>query len=202
MAPIATISRKPASRPWRGYCERRWEIDPRPVPRGSLNQGFAQRISADGQFCRHAGQVQEGRCGRYRADPRRIFVCCVDPAVLLVAVAPPVVRRAAVFCWFLSGSRSRQMHSPQALPWRLSIWRSAYSSRWKGPAWRIARFRRLDYAEAGTISADDMFEAELRWFGRDGAADVANPAVPPVSKTPVLGRGEPQDLLLGFGSER
>jgi hypothetical protein len=72
----------------------------------------------------------------------------------------------------------------------------------EGPAWRIARFRRLDYAEAGTISADDMFEAELRWFGRDGAADVANPAVPPVSKTPVLGRGEPQDLLLGFGSER
>ena len=36
----------------------------------------------------------------------------------------------------------------------------------EGPAWRIARHRRGGLADAGTVQAANVAEAELRWFTR------------------------------------
>lgn len=39
----------------------------------------------------------------------------------------------------------------------------------EGPAWRLARFRRLGFVEAGSVIARDLDEAEIRWFAGRGA---------------------------------
>jgi hypothetical protein len=70
----------------------------------------------------------------------------------------------------------------------------------EGPSWRIARYRRDGYVDAGTIVAPGLEEAELRWFAGHGAQKPAEPVRPAALKAdPAPPPLPPQsDMLFGF----
>ncbi|MAS06932.1 MAG: hypothetical protein CL534_19920 [Ahrensia sp.] len=74
----------------------------------------------------------------------------------------------------------------------------------EGPAWRIAKFRRLGYLETGMVVAPSLNEAEIRWFAGSGAPP---PKPAPVTKQraaapPPLPASDHSDMVFGFAGER
>ncbi|MFZ2099709.1 MAG: DUF2628 domain-containing protein [Oricola sp.] len=73
----------------------------------------------------------------------------------------------------------------------------------EGPAWRMAVYRRRGYGDAGTVIADNLDDAELRWFADHGAPSPAAPLTavamkPHAGPPPLPQRG---DMLFGFAGE-
>ena len=72
----------------------------------------------------------------------------------------------------------------------------------EGPAWRVARFRRLGYLEMGAVVAPDLEEAELRWFnGRGVPRRPASVTGRARAVPPPLPASE-GDMVFGFAGER
>jgi hypothetical protein len=72
----------------------------------------------------------------------------------------------------------------------------------EGPAWRIARCRRGGFAEAGTVVARDLDDAEIRWFTGQ-AAPLLPPPLPTVAKQAAVPPPLPHssDMIFGFSEE-
>jgi len=73
----------------------------------------------------------------------------------------------------------------------------------EGPAWRIARFRRLGYLETGTVVAPSLSEAEIRWFAGSHAPQEPAPLTRHRAATPPpLPATDHSDMVFGFAGER
>ncbi|WP_421855798.1 DUF2628 domain-containing protein [Oricola sp.] len=69
----------------------------------------------------------------------------------------------------------------------------------EGPAWRLARLRRGGLADAGTVVAESLLDAEHRWFARRPVAAAAAPAT--AMKVAPQRHDTGSDFLFGFGQD-
>ncbi|GAB4357659.1 MAG: DUF2628 domain-containing protein [Oricola sp.] len=72
----------------------------------------------------------------------------------------------------------------------------------EGPSWRMARYRRAGFVDAGTVIARNLDDAEIRWFsGRAGSGGPrpAGAAMKPARVPPPLAPSS--DVMFGFGAE-
>lgn len=73
----------------------------------------------------------------------------------------------------------------------------------EGPAWRVARFRRLGYMETGAVVAPSLSEAEIRWFAGSRAPQKPAPVTKHRAATPPpLPSSDHSDMVFGFAGER
>jgi len=70
----------------------------------------------------------------------------------------------------------------------------------EGPAWRLARFRRLGYSEVGAVIASNLDDAEIRWFAGRGAPKSVDRPRPAAMRSGVLPPPLPpqSDMLFGY----
>lgn len=71
----------------------------------------------------------------------------------------------------------------------------------EGPAWRLARFRRLGYREVGAVIASNLDDAEIRWFAGRGAPKPVDRLRPAAMRSGALPPPLPpqSDMLFGYG---
>lgn len=71
----------------------------------------------------------------------------------------------------------------------------------EGHSWRIARYRRAGFVDAGTVIARNLDDAEIRWF--TGHATLQPPPLPATAKPAATPPPLPDnsDMMFGFGAE-